>query len=395
MKSNMKFFKDNAGVSPVIATLVLIVVAIIGAAAVGIIVSSFSSNVSQQASAGNTAGAASTSLTIAGSSSMLPTVTTLGAWYTSNTTGVKVNVNGGGSGVGYMSVEQGMADLGMISEHINSAQLVAYPSLKAFQIGESGVAFVTAAAKGTGSNANIPNDVMKADLVSLFTGVSAGNIKDHTGAAIGTALAPAPILATSFPVTDSMGNVWAQIDIRSDVSGTADTAMAYLGTTTASEASYCVGQNQNSGMEKDVVKSDSTLGYVDADYAFANAATYPLSHLSIVDASGSASITTDNNIAQITTNTPTMPETGFISTKTTAGDNIITEIKTNPTNPTWPVLLCRPLNLISNGAPSSTASSFIQFCQAPTSANQNAFAADYQVHVSQVYNGAGSPFVGA
>jgi phosphate transport system substrate-binding protein len=389
MKSNMKFFKDNAGVSPVIATLVLIVVAIIGAAAVGIIVSSFSSNVSQQASAGNTAGAASTSLTIAGSSSMLPTVTTLGAWYTSNTTGVKVNVNGGGSGVGYMSVEQGMADLGMISEHINSAQLVAYPSLKAFQIGESGVAFVTAAAKGTGSNANIPNDVMKADLVSLFTGVSAGNIKDHTGAAIGTALAPAPILATSFPVTDSMGNVWAQIDIRSDVSGTADTAMAYLGTTTASEASYCVGQNQNSGMEKDVVKSDSTLGYVDADYAFANIATYPLAVLNIGDATG--------NIAALpaSTNGGALPGAGFEATKTTNGDNIITEIKTNPTNPTWPVLLCRPLNLISNGAPSSTASSFIQFCQAPTSANQNAFAADYQVHVSQVYNGAGSPFVGA
>jgi hypothetical protein len=300
-----------------------------------------------------------------------------------------------------MSVEQGMADLGMISEHINSAQLVAYPSLKAFQIGESGVTFVTAAAQGTGVNGAVPNVVTKGDLQALFL----DNIADATGLYLvtGTHTQGAPIttnagIATALAgtgVMDSQGNVWKQIDIRSDVSGTADTAMAYLGTTTASEASYCVGQNQNSGMEKDVVKSDSTLGYVDADYAFANAATYPLSHLSIVDASGSASITTDNNIAQITTNTPTMPETGFISTKTTAGDNIITEIKTNPTNPTWPVLLCRPLNLISNGAPSSTASSFIQFCQAPTSANQNAFAADYQVHVSQVYNGAGSPFVGA
>jgi len=36
MKTSMKFFNNDEGVSPIVATLVLIVVAIIGAAAVGL-----------------------------------------------------------------------------------------------------------------------------------------------------------------------------------------------------------------------------------------------------------------------------------------------------------------------------------------------------------------------
>jgi len=55
MKTSMKFFNNDEGVSPIVATLVLIVVAIIGAAAVGLIMGTFSSQVSDQANAGDIA----------------------------------------------------------------------------------------------------------------------------------------------------------------------------------------------------------------------------------------------------------------------------------------------------------------------------------------------------
>ncbi len=48
MKTMMKFFNNDEGISPIVATLVLIVVAIIGAAAVAMILGNFSGNVSNQ-----------------------------------------------------------------------------------------------------------------------------------------------------------------------------------------------------------------------------------------------------------------------------------------------------------------------------------------------------------
>src|SRR5271157_3719245 len=132
-----RFFINDEGVSPIIATLVLIVVAIIGAAAVGLIMSNFSSSVSNQANAGNTASQSSTTLTVAGSGGMQPTIYQIAQWYNTNTTGVKADVIGGNTGVsdtgvGFMSVEKEIADIGMVNEGPDAvnyvAQLSTYPT---------------------------------------------------------------------------------------------------------------------------------------------------------------------------------------------------------------------------------------------------------------------------
>jgi phosphate transport system substrate-binding protein len=321
MKSNMKFFNNDEGVSPVIATLVLIVVAIIGAAAVGLIVSGFSSNVANQANSGNTASQASTQLTVAGSTSMYPVITELGAWYNTNQTGVKVIVNPGGSGVGYMSVEQGMADVGMISEHCEAAQLTQYPNLQEFQVGASGVVFATSGP----ATAGITTGQLDT-LFSLGAGVVDAAPQDTFVASVG----------------------------RSDVSGTQDTADAFLTANGLTSWSPSFLENGNGGVKTELVANPTYIGILDSDYCF-----------------GTTGVNAVPVIVGTTTYTPTW-------------SNIQTEIENAPTAATYPAGLIRPLNLITNGAPSPIAHGFISFCQQPNAAIEGAFASGYQVQIAQV-----------
>src|SRR5262249_21481740 len=59
-------------VSPVVATLILIIVAIVGAIAVGLIVSRVSTSTSNQANVGNVAGGTQSTLVIGGSTTVFP-----------------------------------------------------------------------------------------------------------------------------------------------------------------------------------------------------------------------------------------------------------------------------------------------------------------------------------
>lgn len=235
--SNMNFSKNDEGVSPIIATLVLIVVAIIGAAAIGLIVGAFSSNVSQQASAGNTANTASTTITVAGSTSMQPIITELAQWYNNNNTGVKVSVVGGGSGAGYVSVGQGIADIGDISEAPVAAELQTYPNLHAYQVGASAVTFDVGGLT--------PITMTKADLQTAYgTGVCAA---------------------------DGITHVYD----RSDASGTQDTMMSYLGNPALTGV---IGESGNSGVLGALKTGGSAayLGILDSDYAFGQTGISPV-----------------------------------------------------------------------------------------------------------------------
>src|SRR5271157_458674 len=335
MKSNIKFFNNDEGVSPIVATLVLIVVAIIGAAAVGLIMSSFSSNVANQANNGNTAGASSTTITIAGSTSMYPVINTLAGYYTTNNTGVKISVSSGGSGAGYVSAAKGYADIGMISEAMESVYTSKYPNLKAYQVGESGVVFAASpgyvTAGGLGLAAATP--LTYADLVGAYSANAAYTEKDGT---------------TKVTVVYD----------RSDISGTQDTAMSFLGTPTL--GTIVSPQSGNDGVEGKLAadKAVVSIGILDSDYAFGSApVAASIKALVITDAAGATSDPGAN------------------------AANVISEIKNN--NGKYASGLVRPLNFITNGQPSSLVQGFINYVEQPGNtvdpkANQNAFAAAFQ-----------------
>lgn len=330
-----KFFNNDEGVSPIVATLVLIVVAIIGAAAVGLIMGSFSSNVSNQASAGNTGAASSTVINVAGSTTIQPVANILAQWFASNNTGVTVNVVGGGSGAGIAAVETGAAQVGMMSENpANSFSTdVSQYNLKVYQIGESGVVFIT--------NANSAHtSITKAQLQNAYTGVAA---------------------------TFNDGTHITKVYSRSDVSGTAYTAMAYLSTTqsavntlTPTTGVLPTQVSGNGGVAGAVVADGSTgvdIAYVDSEYYHANSAK--VTGVSIVDGT---------------------------NTWTPSWSNIQSEIMNYQAGGSDPLQysasLVRPLVLVTKGCPSSMVKAFITYCQSPV--HQATFTGNWQVHISQV-----------
>ncbi|MDK2863626.1 MAG: phosphate transport system substrate-binding protein, partial [Methanomicrobiaceae archaeon] len=120
----MKLLKMNENaVSPIVATLVLIVVAVIGAVAVGTIMGTFSSDVSEQVNTGDVSGSSSMEILIAGSTTVQPASELLAEAYMAKKPGVKISVQGGGSGAGVTSVGMGIVDIGSASRAVKDAEL--------------------------------------------------------------------------------------------------------------------------------------------------------------------------------------------------------------------------------------------------------------------------------
>ncbi len=164
----------DEGVSPIVATLVLIVVAIIGAAAVALIMGSFSSNVSQQANTGNTANSASIQVGIADSLIMRPMDTMIMGQYNTNHTGIYVkSIGGADDTTAITSVGMNIADIGASTTAPNAGQYSKYPNLQTNFIG--GRALVLIANPGfTNLTSASTGGVSQGDMLSIY-GTTAGN----------------------------------------------------------------------------------------------------------------------------------------------------------------------------------------------------------------------------
>ena|SRR5271157_4569366 len=114
-EKRLRISKHNRkAVSPVIATLVLIVIAIVGAVGVGLILSSVSTSVGKQANAGNAAGQSQSTLLIGGSTTVYPVTEAAKAAFEQQ---YKVNIIDaqGGSDAGMQGVLSGALDIGAAS----------------------------------------------------------------------------------------------------------------------------------------------------------------------------------------------------------------------------------------------------------------------------------------
>lgn len=303
--ANLKHMNNDMAVSPIVATLVLIVVAVIGAVAVGTIMGTFSSDVSKQASAGNAAEAASTDLIVTGSSTMYPVVYATAYNYTLANPVVKVKVTSSGSGAGLAAVTQKVADIGMMSEPLTSTQQAAYPNVKSFQVGVSGVVVVQRIGGGFA-------DASLADLKTIYdTGVAP---------AAGSTLHGVTVAFT-----------------RSDKSGTADTFARLIGATTDINAAkgFVTAWKGNDGtlaQLKAATTPDTAIAYNDWDYVRNDAAVKQVNYV------GFSAITKTDDIKN-------------------AWNGLSTA--------TFPKGATRPLNFVTNGEPSTLAKDFISFNQMP------------------------------
>jgi len=226
---NFKNMNESA-VSPIVATLVLIVVAVVGAVAVGTIMGAFSSDVSEQMNPGDVAGASAAEVLIAGSTTVQPVSELLAEAYMAEKPGVKISVQGGGSGTGVTSVGMDIVDIGSASRAVKDTELAKYPSLQTYQIGGSAVVLICSEGLGL-------TEVTQADIKNTY----------ENGTFIGT-LSTAD---TAFA--------------RAESSGTQDTFLKWLDIDAVHED--VEGKTGNAGVLAAVADADKAIGFVDFGYA--------------------------------------------------------------------------------------------------------------------------------
>lgn len=310
-----KLFNDEAGVSPIVATLVLVVVAIAGAAAVGTILGSFSSDVSDSASTEGAASGASTQLLIAGSSTVQPVSELLAKEFMKQNSGIKVTVQAGGSGAGITSAKLGIVDIGASSEDVDT--VLEYPELQKHQIGASAVVMI-----GNGiTNTTVPT---KAQILALYKAAGTdGKVNETT------------LNAAGFTSTGGNGATLFQ---RSETSGTEETFAKFIDGTSKTwiDNTKAVGKSGNAGVLAAVESTTDSIGFV--DFGFAESSTSTALKILPVD--------------RMTTAVVKDVKSGIKAT-----------LKGETS--TFPSGLTRPLLYLTNGAPSTIEKSFIDFATQP------------------------------
>ena len=295
------FFDDTRAVSPIVATLVLVVVAISGAAAVGTIMGTFSSDVSGEANTGELAAASSTEILIAGSTTVQPVSELLAKAYMKDHQGIRVTVQGGGSGAGISSTGMDIVDIGAASRNVKDKELEKYPDLMTHKIGGSAVVVI--------ASDDLPTfNVSKADLDAAY--------KDNDKNKISTAT-----ITVLFQ--------------RAEASGTQDTFEDWLPNGTIN--SNVTGHTGNAGVLKAVQDTDGSMGFVDFGFAESLEGVIIVGIIDGANSYGYADID---------------------------ADHIEDELK-NQDNANYVKELTRPLNYITNGEPTSMEQAFITFAQSP------------------------------
>lgn len=321
--------KENEhAVSPIVATLVLIVVAVVGAVAVGTIMGTFSSDVAERNNAGDVAGASATELIISGSTTMQPVSQALAQGYMKVKPGMKVTVNGGGSGAGLISVMTGVSDIGSMSEDMSTAQRAKYPDAVQHKIGYGAIAVITNAKTSALTSGTA---ISKEDLKTIYNDTTESRPSSIVDGAI--------------------------IVYRSDSSGTADSFFKnFLGltSTTPNDANADTnttfsGQSGNGKLVDFVASTEKSIGFCDYGYV---ATRTDVKIVGIIDGGK--------------TWTPSYDKLVNTAKELYKKNDVLKDV-TQPTdeNKNYIVNLIHPLYYITKGEPNSVVKDYITWTQLP------------------------------
>ena len=313
-KTFQSLFEDSKAVSPIVATLVLVVVAIAGAAAVGTIMGSFSSDVSDSASAGDASAGASAELLVAGSTTVQPVSDLLAEKFMTENPGVKVTVQAGGSGAGKASTEMGIVDIGSASEPVDT--VTEHPTLKVYQIGASAVVPI-----GNGVTYIYTDEATAvSDFNNLYKAANTNGVVD--------------ISTTSYNFSSSSSTV--KVFQREEVGSGSEECFSKWATTskTGIEDTNATMAAGNPGVLKAVQDTPDSVGFVDIGFT--------------EDATGITILDVTN---------------GKTSFKDVDAE-VLKQLKGDSTSE-FPAKLTRPLNYLTLGEPSALEQSFIDFALQP------------------------------
>lgn len=116
---------NKKGVSPVVATLVLVLIAVAAAISFYVWYSGWSETATEDMSGADIRG----SITIGGSSTVYEFTAVAVEYYETENPGYKVNYQAGGSGAGVQSVGIGAVDIGSCSRDVKASEYNAYPDM--------------------------------------------------------------------------------------------------------------------------------------------------------------------------------------------------------------------------------------------------------------------------
>jgi len=256
------------------------------------------------------------SIMIGGSTTVQPLSQILADAYF-NKTGVKVTVTGGGSGAGITGVGSGTLDIGSASENVPASSLVTYPNLQTFTIGGSGVCIIVGSAVTVPANGFSIHDLA----VSYVTGTPVANLS-----------------------SDGVKDLYTRAD---NPSGTADSFGSYLfGSANkswvyANTTNNLKGAQGNPGMLEAIQTDPNGLAFIDFGFT-QNQTGFQIPVLQ--DASGNVYTA---NAADI--------------------KGALVDMNNNKTSSSaYPISLVRPLNYITNGAPTPAVQAFINYALDPS-----------------------------
>lgn len=81
-------------------------------------------------------------VSVSGSTTVQPLAEKLAEAYMTENSGVRIDVQGGGSSVGVKAAGEGTSDIGMASREVKESELTEFPNLKIFVIARDGIAIV-------------------------------------------------------------------------------------------------------------------------------------------------------------------------------------------------------------------------------------------------------------
>ncbi len=331
MKMWKKMKKDVEAISPVVATLLLIVVAVTAVSALWVWENGWQNGITDSIGTNNQP----TQLTLAGSTTVTDFMNTMVQWYMANTTNYKVTVDGIGSGAGLLAIEQKKCDIGMISDPLDAVAAgtsTAYPALQVTTVAYDGVAVFIGQAAATyhGFNTTPYMDMAIADGIY---GVN-GHAKFATWGDLESAI-------TGSNASDSHRTDPLNVYQRADSSGTQD-AFSQLGLGIAKVLPLktgATGVNGNPAMISAVTADKDGIGFATAGMVTTLGTSVAIPFSWGVDV--------------------TVAAHQFAAT----AKNIIHAV--NGQISLGAYTLWHPLLLVTNGAPSASAAAFISYVTDP------------------------------
>ena len=335
-----KLFDNEAGVSPIVATLVLIVVAIVGAAAVGTIMGSFSSDVASETSTQDAAAGASTQVLVGGSTSVAPLAESLKSGFEKDRPGTKIVVQEGGDSAGVAAVGMNVLDIGLLSRELTAAEKTKYPDLRTHWIGGSAVVIIGGSdVKTRFDTASKPGAMLTtADLFNMYNDVNSTSS------------------TTALNLTDADGNVRTA----------AENVTLYRRAETRSGPEYVFSKFIDDG-NGDFIAGKGNVIAVTGDREMLEAIANDPDGLGFVDyrfALEAAEAGMDINFIGVKDGTCTLKQVCVEDV-----DHMREHINKglNGNTAAYPAGLLNNMYMVTNGWPSSTEALFINYAQQPAS----------------------------